>query len=490
VNREQQFLLPVDMKEWLPQDDFSHFVIEFVGQLDLTDFLAAYRPDGKGGAAYDPAMMVALFLYAYFDGERSSRRIEKHCHTDIAYRFVAGFLTPDHSTIARFRQQHEEAFIKIFVQALRVCLNAGMGDLSLAAIDGSKFRCPASLRANRTLANIEKRMTRLTDEIEAELERIAKEILADANRADLEDDALDGTPAPPPREPGTLPDVPGLPKKLHGKAAALARLARAKKVLDDENKQERADYDQHMAERAEKEAATGKKIPGRKPKQPKPDPRKKVNVTDLESRVMKNAHGTYLQGYNAQAAATPDRLNLAADVVNDENDFQLLHPMMKSIDDNVAAAAPGKKVGTRVTDSGYCTDEAMAAIDPEGPPVLMATGKDREARRRAAEEPTNEGPPPDGLTLREEMDWKLGTAEGKETYRRRAATIEPTFGQNKHNRNFTVFLRTGLVAADSEWKIMNTVDNAARLFRRVLSGDVAPPAWARVAHILGPPRPA
>jgi hypothetical protein len=242
-----------------------------------------------------------------------------------------------------------------------------------------------------------------------------------------------------------------------------------------------------MASRAAKEAATGKKTRGRKPEPPERDPDKKVNVTDPDSRVMKDAHGGYLQGYNAQNAVSADRLNLTADVVTDQNDTQLLHPMMDSTGANLAAAGSDGAVALYLADSGYCTEEALAAIDPAGPRVLTATGKEHKARRRASEEKTNEGPPPGGLTPREKMNWELGTAEGKAAYPRRAATVEPVFGQHKHNRGFTRFLRTGLSAVDAEWKFMNATDNISRLFRRACSGDAAP-AWARLAHILGTPQ--
>jgi transposase len=486
VDRNQELLLPVNMKEWLGRDHFVHFVVDLVDQLDLAEFLAAYRLDGKGRAAYDPAMMVALFIYAYCDGERSSRRIEEHCRTDAAYRLVTGGLVPDHSTIARFRDKHEKAFAAVFVPVLGICLQAGLGDTSLAAVDGSKFRCPASLRANRTRVSIVQEITRLTDEIEAELARITAEILAESRRADLADDTLDGTP-PPPREPGTLPDVVGLPRKLHGKAARRARLARARDALDDDYRAECADHDQRMAERAAKEAATGKKTPGPKPQPPARDPDKKVNVTDPESRIMKDAHGGYLQGYNAQSGVAADRVNLAAEVVDDENDTQLLHPMMETAGANLAAAGPDKAVELYLADSGYCTEAALAAVDPAGPRVLTATGKEHKARRRAAGDGANEGPPPAGLTPREKMDWELGTAEGKAAYPRRAATVEPVFGQHKHNRGFTRFLRTGLSAVNAEWKLMNATDNISRLFRRTCSGD-AVPAWAHLAHLLEAPQ--
>ena len=105
----QQYLMPASLRDWLPEDHFAWFVLEAVEQLDLSAFHAAYRADGWGRQAYDPAMMLALLLYAYCEGERSSRRIERRCREDIAFRVLSANQQPDHATICRFRQRHEQA---------------------------------------------------------------------------------------------------------------------------------------------------------------------------------------------------------------------------------------------------------------------------------------------------------------------------------------------------------------------------------------------
>ncbi|SBW24801.1 hypothetical protein FDG2_4301 [Candidatus Protofrankia californiensis] len=231
VDRGQRFLLPVDMKERLPRDHFADFLVELVEAMDTSAFLAAYRADGRGGAAHHPAMMATLLIYAYCDGERSSRRIEEHCRTDVAYRYLTGGLVPDHSTIARFRDRHE------------------------------------------------KELAALTGDIEAELARVVAEALAESRRADLADGTLPGTPPDPPRQPGTLPPVVGLPKALHGKAARRARLAQTKKALDDEHAITLAAHDARLRERAIRIFATGTGIRGRKPQPPARDPDRKINDT-------------------------------------------------------------------------------------------------------------------------------------------------------------------------------------------------------------------
>src|SRR4051794_9260422 len=173
-DREQELLLPPSLREWLAEDHFAWFVIEVVGGLDLGAFVAAYRADGHGRAAHDPAMMVALIVYAYAIGERSSRRIERRCREDIAFRVIAANQVPDHATIARFRVRHERALAGLFTQALGLWAQGGMVSVGLIAFDGTKLRANASKAANRSYA------------------QIVEEILAEAAAADARDDTAFG----------------------------------------------------------------------------------------------------------------------------------------------------------------------------------------------------------------------------------------------------------------------------------------------------------
>jgi transposase len=140
-DREQELLLPSSLREWLPEGHLAWFVIDAVAQLDLAAFYGAYRADGRGRAAHDPAMMVALLLYAYAIGERSSRRIERRCVEDVATRVICANQAPDHTTIARFRQRHEAALADLFGEVLALCAEAGL--VKVAGI--TRWRsCPAS----------------------------------------------------------------------------------------------------------------------------------------------------------------------------------------------------------------------------------------------------------------------------------------------------------------------------------------------------------
>ena len=101
-DREQELLLPPSLRDWLPEDHLAWCVLDAVAEMDLAAFYAAYRQDGWGRAAHDPAMMVALLLYAYAIGVRSSRAIERHCRDDVAFRVITANHVPDHATIAAF----------------------------------------------------------------------------------------------------------------------------------------------------------------------------------------------------------------------------------------------------------------------------------------------------------------------------------------------------------------------------------------------------
>jgi transposase len=171
--RDQPLLLPVDMRGWLPEDDLVFVVLDAVATLDLGGFRRRCRSDGNGRAAFDPEMMVALLLYGYCQGERSSRVIEKRCVRDVGYRVIAGGLCPDHATIARFRTRHEEALGGLFSQVLRLLAAEGMVSLGLLSLDETKLAGNAARKANRTLPQIEK-------------------ILAEAAAADAAEDAREG----------------------------------------------------------------------------------------------------------------------------------------------------------------------------------------------------------------------------------------------------------------------------------------------------------
>src|SRR5207302_6543668 len=174
VDRSQLLLMPPSLAEWLPEDHLVWTILGAVDQMDLGRFVEAYRIGASGRAPYDPRMMVALLLYAYARGNRSSRGIERTCVEDVAYRVIAANKAPDHSTIAEFRVRHEQAVADLFGEVLGLCKAAGLVKVGVVAIDGTKVSANASMDANRTYR------------------QIAKEILEEARRIDEAEDELHG----------------------------------------------------------------------------------------------------------------------------------------------------------------------------------------------------------------------------------------------------------------------------------------------------------
>jgi transposase len=440
-NRNQLFLMPPALQDWLPPDDLAYFLLDAVDQFDLTAFHAAYRADGVGQAAFQPHMMVALLLYAYCQGVRSSRQLERLCERDVAFRIVAGNLGPDHTTIARFRQRHGEALKGLFTDILRLCKEAGLVQLGVVALDGTKIAADAALEANRTY-----------ESIRAEVETM----LTEAESKDVEEDRLFG--------PGRRGDE--LPEALRDRGGRLERLKQCRERLEHEAATAAAEHAHKLEARAAQEAETGQKLRGRKPKAvpETPEPEAKANVTDPDSRIMKTRRG-YVQGYNAQAVATAAQIIVAAEVTADENDVGQLHPMLAATAIELRAAGVEEAVGAALMDAGYCSEENLAAADPEGPELFVATRKDWKQREQMRQAPPPRGRIPGHLSRRERMDRKLLTQRGRRLYKKRSQIIEPVFGQTKTCRGIDRFQRRGLANCQSEWKVICGTHNLLKLWR-------------------------
>lgn len=442
--RDQQYLMPPSLHEWLPEDHLAWFVLDAVGQMDLSAFYGRYRADGWGSAAYEPSMIVSLLLYAYCVGERSSRKIELLCEESVAFRVITANARPDHATIARFRRRHLSELKELFGQILRLCREAGLVRVGGVALDGTKMKANAALAANRTHAGLE-----------GEIEREVKRMLSEAEAADVEEDRLYGE-----RRGDELPEG------LRDRKGRLARLKECKERLECEAAQRAAGQERRIAERAAEEAATGRKKRGRKPKEPDaaPDGKAKANVTDPESRIMKTRSG-YVQGYNCQAAVTEGQIIIAAEVTQEANDVGQLHPMLEKAAENLEAAGVEGGAGVALADAGYWSEANVAEADPEGPELLIATAKDWKQRKAVREAPPPRGRIPRGLRPRERMERKLLTKRGRGLYRMRAQTVEPVFGQVKCARGCDGFVLRGLCGASGEWKLLCGTHNLLKLWR-------------------------
>ena len=463
VDRDQLMLMPPSVGDWLRDDHLAWFVLDVIDEFDLSKFVGGYRSDGRGGAAYHPAMMVALLVYAYSVGERSSRQIERRCLEDVAFRVIAANQAPDHATIARFRVTHAEALAGLFGQVLALCARAGVLRPGLIAIDGTKLAANASRDANRTG------------------EQLAADILAEADAVDAGEDADR--------------DAAALPAAVAKRAAQ--RKARLRELLDElEAEAAEKSYEAHMARRAKIETQTGRPVRGRRPS---PDAathksRRQANVTDPDSRLLKTKSG-YVQGYNAQAVATEDQYVVAAEVTNQAHDAPSFVPVIKAAKRNLRQARERRRVRRVVADAGYWSDDN---VNMAGVETLIAPGRarklkhigevDRErsellARVEAGEVDKDDAAEQLGVTrarvnqllrirrngtpetLTTEMMAKLDTPRGEKIYKKRAASIEPVFAQIKHNRGIRTVSQRGLAAVDSEWKLICATHNLLKLWR-------------------------
>ncbi len=442
-DRGQSFLMPPSISDWLPEDHLAWFVLDACSQMDLSAFRAKYRADGWGAKAFSPDMMVSLLLYAYCMGERSSRKIERACETDVAFRVMAANTRPDHSTIARFRSKNLKQLEKLFTQILRLCAEAGLVKVGVVTIDGTKMEANAALAANKKHEGLEK-----------EIEREVAKMLSEAESVDCAENEKYG------KKRGDE-----LPEDMRVQKTRIERLRECKERLEKEAQDRAAEQQKKIDERAAKEAAMGVKLRGRKLKEPDPTPSKKAraNPTDPESRILKTRKG-YVQGFNAQAAVTEGQIILTAEVTQDENDVGQLHSTISKTAENLKSAGVEEEVGTALADAGYWS-EANAQAHDDGPDLLIATTKDWQQRKVARERPPPRGRIPKDISCRARMERKLMTKRGRATYKKRSQTVEPVFGQIKDARGCKRFNLRGLDGAAGEWKLICGTHNLLKLWR-------------------------
>ncbi|TCN25890.1 transposase [Kribbella sp. VKM Ac-2500] len=510
VDRDQAFLLPPNMADWLPEGHLAWFLIDAVKEMDTAAFHAGRARSGQGRAAYDPDMLVTLLLYAYAHKVHSSRQIERLCTVDVAFRVICAQDVPDHSTISTFRREHEAAFKALFEQVLMLCARAGLGRVGSIAVDGTKIAANASIDANRT-----------EEKLRAEVERIVAEAVAtdaaeDAVFGDARGDEL--PPSMSGRGGGRQARIRDCLAQLETETAqrtATQATADAKVLATLQAARDRVERAEDRARAAVRDyqarcAATGRHPGGRPPvavddskavqaararlvkaeqrhaerdtrlraqqqaaakKPSKGRPRR--NVTDPDSRIMPTRKG-WIQGYNAQLAVTDDHLILAATLTQDTIDTDQCVPMITAalnaaalVEAHRPAPAgrgdphPHHGIDLILFDAGYLSNDNLAA---PGPDRLIALGKHRDQARAATTHPTS-GPPPADATAIDQMRHRLQTPQGHQAYKRRGATVETVIGHLKDLIGLRTFSRRGLQAATSELHLAAAATNILKLHR-------------------------
>lgn len=434
-NRDQAFLLPPDLKDWLPEDDLAHFVIAAVERVPLGAFKVPERTGGK--PQYHPQLMLAVLIYSYANGIFSSRRIERATHRDIGVRFVAANTHPDHDTIASFRRSNRAAFEAAFLQVLLMARQSGLLKLGTVSIDGTKIDANASKirsvrydRARQLRAKLAADITALTNQAEA---------------ADVE---------------GVDPQA--LPAEIARRESLKAKLDQACERLEAEARAEaEAARPAFEAKKAAYDAKKGRR--GRPPEPPddEPPPSRQSNLTDPDSALMRrsNAH-EYRQAYNAQAVVCADgaQLILATNLVATPADAP-------SFATTILSMKPTIGLPPRVlADTGFASGPAVATLHAHDIEPLVAIGRTQPQR------PYDFRPPPEPKPARPikepwriAMKNKLETEDAKAHYKKRKQTVEPTFGIIKFAMGFRRFHLRSLAKVATEWTLVALAYNCRRM---------------------------
>jgi transposase len=509
--------------EWLPANHLVFFLLDLAAELDLSAIYAVYEArDPRGVKAYEPRMMVVLLLYAYCVGIPSSRRIERACWEDAAFRVLTGNQQPDHSRISDFRLVHLDALAGLFVQVLRLCQKAGLVSLGNVALDGTKVKANAS----KHKAMSHERMLKTEAQLEAEIAALLRK----AELIDAQEDTRYGK--------GKRGDE--LPKELQLRQDRLDVLRKAKAELEAEAAADHARRREQQARAAEEQAAEAaaqaadaesaaaaedkgnsdteseaaaqalakeaqqaerraKAARGRAELARRlaidkaqaaglssPDPLSSVdplampsrnlpttaagdpkanaqrNFTDPDSHILKGGDG-WIQGYNCQAAVDGDhQIIVAVGVSNQAADQHHLLPMVERI-----VANTGQLPEKLIADAGYCSTSNIEASEQRGLDAYLSTSRQSHGKRPRP----SRGPAPRDLDARGRMDRKLRSKAGQAIYALRKIIVEPVFGQIKGARGLDRFLLRGLEKVDGEWTLMAITHNIGKLHRASLAAS-------------------
>ena len=542
VVRDQVFLLPPDMREWLPADHPVWLVIAVVGEhLDTSAFHAGRRTGGAGAAGYDPDMLLTVLVWAYAHQVSSSRDMERLCRTDVAFRVICGGNLPDHSTLARFRKEFPGAVGDLFGRVLVLCARLGMGKVGTVALDGTKVAASASRAANRT----EERLRKLAAEAvaaHAAADAAEDELFGDARGdevppdawsprrraeriaaalADLEAErqaaeeaeaakaeafrariAAGQATGPAPAQAAVVLAREGVAREIARQRAKIGEWERARaagrpvtrRPQDPQEycrvRRARAKLGKALARAAEAERKAAEDKAAGKDKAPV------RNITDPDSRLMPVRGGGFIQGYNAQNVTSEDGLVITTELTDDPADYQWYEPMIAAAQDAAAMMAahrppapggepagdgepePGQ-IGLVLADAGYCSEDNLTCA---GPDRLIATGKHRDlekaARAAGGDDGSDDSRGDGGGTALAVMAARLATDDGITAYRQRGHIAETPHGHIKHNMGFRQLTMRGKAKARAEWAFVCAVHN---LFKALSTGHLTSQALTALA---------
>jgi transposase len=540
VERDQVFLFPPDMREWLPPDHPVWLVITVVeDHLDTGMFHAGRRTGGVGAAGYDPDMLVTVLVWAYANGVTSSRRMEQLCGTDVAFRLICAGNLPDHATFARFRAAFAGAVPGFFTQVLVLCARLGMGRLGTVALDGMKIAASASKSSNRSEEGLRKLAEEAAaahaaadaaedelfgagrgDEVPADAwsprrrdERI-RHALADLEAERKAAEQAEKAKAEAFRERRRTGRRTGMPPasaavELAEENLARVRAARAAQLAELEQRyaagqprRGRAsrldaagvdDYCRVRQAQAKLEAARERAAGAECKAAERAAARKSTgpvrNVTDPDSRLMPVRGGGFIQGYNAQNVTSGDELVIATELTDDPVDCGWFEPMLGQAQDAATlieahrpAAGPGPGRAGQDHD-GVGIGLALADAGYCSEANLTCEGPDRliavGKHRNLEKAARGQGTRQDwGGPAVQAMRERLKTRDGIAAYRQRGHIAETPHGHIKHNMGIRQLSMRGKPRASAEWKFICAVQN---LFKALSTGHLTSQALAALA---------
>lgn len=445
VDRDTALLLPPDLRDWVAKDDLVNFIIDAVESCDLR--LARVNERGTGDAQYPPGMMLGLLIYCYAHRLFSSREIERATYSQVSVRYLCANLHPDHDTVAKFRRENGALLEQCFVTVLQLAREMkAFGQLGTISVDGTKLQARASRNANRTGGELEEEIGKLQGQIQ--------ELLAQAEQADAADAGQAQSLAP----------------ELRDKQARQAALRAARERLEERLEERQA---AHRSNRRQRDAV---KPDPEEPSPPSCPPRggggpveaplgtlkgesQPMNLADPESRLMRDAHGRYLQAYNAQLAveAGGSQLILGARLTQEGNDRRALAATVQSVPEEWR-----REISHVLADTGYDNADLIAQVEKEyglcvlcppqsaGTPKLGKTYRCTQVRQRRQAQA-------------EQMRQRLEESANQARYRRRSATVEPVIGVLKNVLGFQRFRLFGLAKSQLELTLLSIAYNLRRL---------------------------
>lgn len=436
---DQMFLMPPSLTDWLPVGHMVFFLRDLLDRIDLSPITSLYEEEERGYPPYHPKMMTGILLYGYCHGITSSRKLERHCQEDVAFRVLAANNQPDHRTISDFRKLHLPTLEHLFVEVLQLCEKAGLVKFGHISLDGTKIKANASKHKAMSYGRMKQETKRLRKEI--------SQLLRQAEETDEREDRLYGK------------DKRGdeLPEELARRETRLARIMEAKRALEEEAKKQ-AEEDALPKPPPEKQLpmARVKTEPDAKTGKEKVADSAQRNFTDPGSRIMPYQK-TFVQGYNAQVAVdSAHQIIVATDLSNNPTDDPLLPFMVSQLP---------KKPKAFSADAGYSvTEENLAYLQNEGIDGYIAI-KGAKHDRSTGQSRSPRGAIPRDLTIKERMKRKLLTVKGRRLYARRKCIAEPPIGQIKHVQGFRQFSLRGHAKVRAEWFLVTAAHNLRKLFR-------------------------